>query len=508
MTTITGAQPRQLAVTREAALRFALGVVLSALSGVMLLLSFPPFGLWPLVWFAFVPYLFAQHRLFSRKWSSLAPAIALLLWLGPFMARLFGTEISPFFTYLGVLIAILSFFAQKERKFHEITHYRWFILQGVFAWVGFEMIRATIIPLVATSAFIGYTQAAQPWLIQPVSIFSVYGLNLLIMLVNFALAQSAMLWFDRHLAVADVVPVDVRATRRWLALTGVLAISWVGISLAILNGTPLDAPTVRVAALQPGYTRPAFQDEVNTSQARFAAFAENARAAARQGAQILYTPEMMFNFDPQVEFTDEFRALAKEIDAYIFITYVVAKEGEPWRNESILLSPSGEFSDVYGKNKIPPGEPYTATAGVYPVFETSLGRLATEICHDANYTDVTRKLVSNGAQLISAGLNEFGGFGEQYWTNATFRAVENRTSLVVSARDTGSAIIDPYGRQVALDIDPGKQAILVGDVSLGAGTTLYTSLGDLLGWASLAAYILFMVFEVMTTRQAKEPAKS
>ncbi|MEJ2351675.1 MAG: nitrilase-related carbon-nitrogen hydrolase [Anaerolineales bacterium] len=461
MTTITGAQPRQLAVTREAALRFALGVVLSALSGVMLLLSFPPFGLWPLVWFAFVPYLFAQHRLFSRKWSSLAPAIALLLWLGPFMARLFGTEISPFFTYLGVLIAILSFFAQKERKFHEITHYRWFILQGVFAWVGFEMIRATIIPLVATSAFIGYTQAAQPWLIQPVSIFSVYGLNLLI-----------------------------------------------GISLAILNGTPLDAPTVRVAALQPGYTRPAFQDEVNTSQARFAAFAENARAAARQGAQILYTPEMMFNFDPQVEFTDEFRALAKEIDAYIFITYVVAKEGEPWRNESILLSPSGEFSDVYGKNKIPPGEPYTATAGVYPVFETSLGRLATEICHDANYTDVTRKLVSNGAQLISAGLNEFGGFGEQYWTNATFRAVENRTSLVVSARDTGSAIIDPYGRQVALDIDPGKQAILVGDVSLGAGTTLYTSLGDLLGWASLAAYILFMVFEVMTTRQAKEPAKS
>jgi predicted amidohydrolase len=46
-----------------------------------------------------------------------------------------------------------------------------------------------------------------------------------------------------------------------------------------------------------------------------------------------------------------------------------------------------------------------------------LGRLATEICHDANYTDVTRKLVSNGAQLISAGLNEFGGFGEQYWTN-------------------------------------------------------------------------------------------
>jgi apolipoprotein N-acyltransferase len=232
-----------------------------------------------------VPYRYAQYRLFPLKWSSLAETIALLLWLGPFMARLFGTNFGPFFTYLGVWIAILIFFISKDRKFHEATGYRWFILHGVIAWVGLEMIRASFIPLVATSAFIGYTLASQPWLIQPVSIFSVYGLNLLIMLVNFALVHAVMAFSDRRWKFTGTVPVDGHSTtRNWLVVTSVALVAWVGISLAILYGAPKDQPVVRVAAVQPNYALPAFQDEVNTSQDRFDTFAQEARLAARQAA--------------------------------------------------------------------------------------------------------------------------------------------------------------------------------------------------------------------------------
>ena len=73
-------------------IRFILGVLLSALSGVMLLLAFPPYGIWWLAWIAFVPAVFAQYRLLPAKYSSLAPAMYLLVWLGPYLARLFGTE--------------------------------------------------------------------------------------------------------------------------------------------------------------------------------------------------------------------------------------------------------------------------------------------------------------------------------------------------------------------------------------------------------------------------------
>lgn len=167
--------------------------------------------------------------------------------------------------------------------------------------------------------------------------------------------------------------------------------------------------------------------------------------------------------------------------------------------------PQASFRTYTQKNHVPPGEPLSPTAGAYPVYDTPLGRLATQICHDANYTDVTRKLSHNGAQLIAVALSEFGGFGEQYWTNVTFRAVENRAAMVVTARETGSAIIDPYGRQVALNLNPdGEQAILVGDVTLGSGNAPYTSLGDVLGWVSLAAYVFFVVFQIVTERQAKK----
>ncbi len=489
--------------------RFVLGILLSALSGVMLLLAFPPYGIWWLAWFAFVPGIFAQYRLLPVKYSSLAPAIYLLVWLGPYLARLFGTEFGPFFTYLGVLVGVVAYLTYHERAFIERTRYRWLVLQGVVAWVGFEMIRATFIPVIATSAFIGYSQATQAWLIQPVSILSIYGLNIVIMLVNYALAQGVIAWYDRRQLHPANMALDARFARNWLAAAGALLATWIGVSLVILNSAPENAPTIRVAALRANYPLPAHRDEVNTSQVRFDTFARQARQAAAQGAQVLFTSEMMFNFDPEVEFAEEFRAIANETGAYIFIGYSVINEGEPSRNQAVLLSPQGAFSEVYNKTHIPPGEFYDVKGGSFPVFETTLGRMAALICADGNYTDVARKLTTNGAQLIAAPYKEFPGFGEQLWQNTAFRAVENQTAVVVAGATSVAAIINPYGRLVALDVNKdGSETVLIGDVSLGSGAgTLYTTLGDILGWAALAAMLAFLVYMAVEGRQTKKAAK-
>jgi apolipoprotein N-acyltransferase len=268
-------------------------------------------------------------------------------------------------------------------------------------------------------------------------------------------------------------------------------------------------PKVRVASVRPNFPLPAHQDEVNTSQVRFDTFAEQAREAAARGAQVIYSPEMMFNFDPQVEYTDQFRALAKETGAYLFITYSVGIDGQPWRNESVMLSPEGEFSQVYGKNHTwMIGEPDTPSAGVFPVYDTPLGRLAGLICHDANYTDVARKLTANGAQVIAAPYREFGGFGEQAWTNALFRAVENRTAVVISGVATVSGIFNPDGSIVALDTNiDGSRVTLLGDVTLGGDHAPYTSLGDILGWAALAGYVFFMFYPSAVEKRMKKAAK-
>jgi len=48
---------------------------------------------------------------------------------------------------------------------------------------------------------------------------------------------------------------------------------------------------------------------------------------------------------------------------------------------------------IYGKthSMIASGEPRTISAGHHPVYDISIGRLATMICLDAEFTDVARR---------------------------------------------------------------------------------------------------------------------
>ena len=485
--------------------RFILGIIFSAFSGLMLLLSFLPYGIWPLAWVALIPAVFAQYRLFPQRISSLAGSLLLLFWLGPYMGSAFG----PRMAYLGVPIAFAALFIYIERKYHELTGFRWFVLYGMFLWMGQEMIRALFVPGFGTAAFIGYTQAAQAWVLQPVAIFGMYGFDFLILLVNYGLALGLLAWYDRKYPSADVL-VDARLSKRWLVGTGVVLAAWIGLSLVMLVSAPKDAPTVRVALLRSGFALTAVGDKETSPQVRFDTFASQAREAAAQGAQVLVTSELMFGFDPQEQYTEEFKTIARETNAYIFIGYGVVDEVNlTFRNQMVLLSPAGEFSAIYSKNHpVPPYEPLSLGAGVYPVFDTPFGNMAAMICQDTNFTDVSRRLGANGAQLIAGGFDLYGGDTVQKLTYLTFRAVENHTAFVATDTSHLSAIVDGNGRQIAVNTDfGGSPLVLVADVPMGSGATIYSSTGDVLGWVALAGFAFFFTFMLVVRIQARKVAK-
>ncbi|HSM72051.1 MAG TPA: carbon-nitrogen hydrolase family protein [Anaerolineales bacterium] len=139
------------------------------------------------------------------------------------------------------------------------------------------------------------------------------------------------------------------------------------------------------------------------AQARFDLLADLTRDAAAQNAEIISWSELALPFDPQQEFTSELRALASETDAYLVLPYGVFEE-DGLRNEVVTLSPDGEFSEPYAKAHpvLFAGEPYGLNVGTFPVYDTPLGTLAFIICYDLNYTDVTRKMAAQGAQIIAA----------------------------------------------------------------------------------------------------------
>jgi apolipoprotein N-acyltransferase len=172
-----------------------------------------------------------------------------------------------------------------------------------------------------------------------------------------------------------------------------------------------------------------------------------------------------------------------------------------------MLTPSGEFMPVYGKDhESSPGEPPTATAGTFPVYETPLGKIGTIICNDVNYTDSSRFLARNGAQLITIPTLETGvpGFHWEVGIQGVLRAVENRVATVKADVAYSAMIVDPYGRILGRrDGAPeGEAFALVADVPLGTGSTINTRLGDWVGWLALAGFVLFTV--VMNKKPRKQ----
>ncbi|MBN1402665.1 MAG: hypothetical protein JXA74_17625 [Anaerolineae bacterium] len=507
-----------LAVTRSeegvqvsVGLRMGISVALSLMTTAMLILAFPPYNVWPLAFFCLVPMLVAQYRLLPRRWAALAPCIGGDLWVLWLVTALFAITVETAFILLIPVIALVKDWlgARGNRQFHELTRYRWFVLEGVFGWVGFEMIRS-FIPLIRTYGFIGHTVHTQAWLIQPVSVFSIYGLDLLIMLVNYGIAQGILALLDRGRAWDGAPKVDALLSRRWLIGIGAALLVWVALSLIMLSGTPTNAPTVRVAGVSHDFHTAGHIDTEASQTVRLASLVEQTRLAAQEGAELVIWPELAIGFDPRVEHRDEIVSLVRETQAHIMMPFGRAREGES-RNASVIVNPAGEFLAVSGKSHPSPGEGRDPEAATYPVYETPLGRLATIICNDANFTDSSRILARKGAQLIAAPTLETSvkGMEIMYYVQMVFHAVENRVATVAAGNFT-TAMMDPYGRILAVRAHPSQRrpAPMVADVPLGAGEggTLYTRVGDWVGWLSLAGFAFFAIYPDQVRKRAARKA--
>ena len=145
--------------------------------------------------------------------------------------------------------------------------------------------------------------------------------------------------------------------------------------------------------------------------------------------------------------------------------------------------------------------------GSFPVYKTPLGTLATIICYDLNYTDVTRRMAQQGAQIIAAPSSDWPGIAEKQNVHLVFRAIETRTSIVNAEKAFDSAIVDPYGRilEQTISLEPA-QAVLVQDVPLGSADSFYLKTGDVLGWAALAGMAFLAVFrKKLVAREEQAP---
>lgn len=495
-------------------IRILLGILLSILSAILIVLSFSPFNLSFLILISFIPMLISQYLLFPEKISSLAKAITVGGFLFGYLFGLFSGfgRGAWYMKYLPLLIGVLIFFIDKNLRISdEKTNFKYFILDGMLSWVGVELIR-TFIPAFGTWAFLSYAFYNVPWFIQPVKIFGIFGLGLVIMLINFSLGFLAIkLVNNRWKLNSKLNEVSFDFVKKWVVISIVVLITWGVISISLFKKS--EGETIRVGITQTNpfefislydlwkgnYTKEEFENFKNEGMKRLI---EDTKKAKELNAQIVLWPEGALSYDPKVENRETFINLVKELNIYLVIPYGVVEE-KGYRNEVTILSPEGNFLGVFGKDHpvVFAGET-SITRGTYPVYEVELGNLGTIICYDLDFTDTARKVARNGAQILLIPSADWPEIAYKHYTHAVFRAVENRVSIVKAEWAFDSCFIDPYGRIIEKSVDKeGVRKVLVQDIPLGERDVPQIYLGDLFGWLSLAGMILIMIIKARKSKK-------
>lgn len=359
-------------------------------------------------------------------------------------------------------------------------------------------------------ALLGYSQVVFLPIAQLASIVGVYGLSGLLALAASAIAFAVM----------------SRDRGRWIPLvitaTIVAGVAVWG-SLRIRRGELLaSGDAVRVAVLQGNIAQddkwnPAFVDVITD---RYIAMT---RQALAQGATFIIWPESStpFYFERDLTRGAAIRRLAKEGNATLLIGSdqvepIKAVPGNPdprprerSYNAAFLVKPDGSIGAVYRKIHLVPFGEYvpakrifffvgpivdalsdTFDPGTEPVLlPIGTHMVSTAICYEVIYGSLIRQFVVDGSELLTTITND-AWYGRssaayQHWDQAALRAIEGGRYLARAANTGVSGFIDPYGRVLAKSA-LFEQSSLVEDIRFLRGRTIYSRVGDLVAWLSLA----------------------
>ncbi len=458
-------------------LRFLGGVLLAILGAILLTLAFPPYEIWPLVFVGFVPTLVAAHRIIPRRICGLALGLGVGGFLGGYYFLHYIETGEAFLLYFPFIVGVLVFFAgARQQKLHTQIRYRWFVLHGVITWVGFEMIRG-IIPFLGTAAFLANPLYGQSWLIQPVSVFGIHGLSLIIIMVNFVLALLVVALIDnRWPGDSGEATVSMTAARRWLYATVLILSGWIIFSIVLKESPP---PVTRVAAVQPGEFT--YETEINDKtsvvtrdsvqfQEDFDMLLEITREVAEKNASLITWNASVLPFNPQIEGKEILQDFVQNINVYLVLDYFVEEEGF---NETSILSPDGVFLGT--------------------THQTLIGHLGSISSRELDFTESLRQIVREGVNVVTVSTRESPELGCKRLAHHVFRAVENRVPIIRADAQHVSAVIDPYGRlkQYTVSRQPQRET-LVAEIPLGSGDTVVVEWGDWVGWICLVGLFAFV----------------
>jgi apolipoprotein N-acyltransferase len=243
-----------------------------------------------------------------------------------------------------------------------------------------------------------------------------------------------------------------------------------------------------------GYSR-----TVNSNQAiqLLGFFSEQVAKAAQQGAQVVVIPEKTVGVTP-VDRDAIVNFLSNEAKAsHVWLVIGINEiDRSPMLNTALTFSPDGRLVNNYQKHHFVRGfedgyEPGTAIG----VIHAPWGTTGVAICKDLDFPPLERAYGEAGVILVLVPAWDWEGpKAVLHERMATVRGVENGYAIARAAKEGFVSAHCQYGRLLAststFQRDP---AMVIADVPLGNGHTLYNRFGDWFGWLSVIAAVFILI---------------
>jgi len=478
-------------------------IFLSLLSGVLLVFSFPKFGVGLIAWIAFVPLLLALQAtdkpLKAALWGFLTGIvfhIGLLYWIAQVIV-MYGYL--PLYIGISAMILLSSFLSLYFSIFSAALV---FLRRRGFSEVVSAPLLWSCLEFVKSHLFTGfpwenlaYSQYKYLSIIQFTDITGIYGLSFVIVFFNVLIFN--MISHRQH---KKNIVTETLAGCMILALL----IGYGTFSLNRVNSELKRAEAMEVSLIQGNIDQnikwnPQYQEE------SVEIYKNMSLVKAPVGRGLIVWPETATPFFFQEKFdlsTTVHKIPRLTSDWLLFGSPSYVEEGTRtfYMNSAFLLSPDGKVAGKYDKVHLVPYGEYVPLRNYFPFINKlvagigdfrkgegniplrlgnhSLGIL---ICYEGIFPELSRAYKQKDTKLLVNITND-AWFGRtsapyQHLSMTVFRAVENRVFFLRSANTGISAIISPSGK-IIKNTGLFERTALRGSVKFLDRKTIYALYGD------------------------------
>ena len=428
-------------------------MLLSLISAVLLILSFPNFNLSNLAFVGFIPLLFAVQNRPPGKAFLISYFCGFFFYLGV-LYWLYNVTIPGLLVlclYLALYFGIFGFFVSKS------------VFLAPLIWVVLEYMQSRVFTGFGW-ALLGYSQYRNLPLIQIADFSGVYGVSFVIMMVNVAV------W-------SMIRGGSVHRRRQWhgVLFTALLLTSVYAYGFFRLGGKEKPR-TLKVSVIQGNIPQQIKWDPeaMRPILDKYIMLTEN---AALDKPDLIVWPEASFpEFLAEGEvLTDYLVNSATKIGVPLLLGANTEKDMDVF-NSAVLISGGGLIAEKYDKIHLVPFGEYVPFSDRFPALHNMIlgalgefkpgkefkifkirpegagseARFGALICFEDIFPELARAFVREGAEFLIVITNDawYGKSGAPYQhaSSSVFRAIETRVPVVRCANTGYSCFIDSRGR--------------------------------------------------------------